>query len=110
MIKNQKIANTIADGVVEVLQSKKVLNLLGLVVEYLQERLKELKVVVITPRKLTLLEEKKVKKMIQRLVQNDNVIYEYRIDSKLIDGLKIVAHDKKWDFSLASQLASLNKN
>lgn len=110
MQNDEKFAKEVAHGVVDFLEKKNKKNLLGRVVELLQENADTEKVTVLTPRALKAEERMKVKKFVGKVVgKNVNNIVFVK-DETLLDGIRIESKQKIWDFSLSSQVNRFRGN
>jgi F0F1-type ATP synthase delta subunit len=110
MQNDDKFAKEVAQGVVDFLEKRKKGNLLGTVVELLQENLDSEKVVVLAPRLLKSQEKEKVKKFVGKVVGENLQDIVFVKDETLLDGIRIETKDKVWDFSLSSQLSRFKGN
>lgn len=110
MQNNDKFAKEVACGVIDFLKKNKKSDLLGRVIELLQESLDSGITTVLTPRALTPQEKVKVKKFVNRVVGKDTKEIIFVKDETLLDGVRIETKDKVWDFSLSSQLMKFKEN
>jgi len=95
MQKSQKRVNAISKGFLSYLSKNKEVNLLSQIIEKLKENLGESEVVtVVTPIKLSVEEEGKAYGLVKKLTHKDNFKIAYKVDSKILDGMKVEYKDK----------------
>jgi F0F1-type ATP synthase delta subunit len=110
MKKSQRRVNAISKGFLSYLSKNKEAGLLSQVIEKLKENLGESeKVTVVTPIKLSEEEEGKTYELVKKLTRRDNFKIDYKVDSKILDGMKVEYRDKLWDMSLSGQIENLSE-
>lgn len=110
MQNDEKFAKEVALGVVDFLEKRDKSDLLGRVIELLQENVDSTKVRVLTPRTLKVQEKTKIKKFVGKVVGETTQEIVFAKDATLLDGIRIESKDKVWDFSLSSQLSRFKES
>jgi F0F1-type ATP synthase delta subunit len=107
MKKDTKIADVIAGVVVDYLTKKKALDLIPTVIDSLKKVSSQYCAYIYVPRELSNKEKEKAKKLIANLTGGEANVFSFKVDTSLLDGMKIIYNDRVWDYSLSGQIRNI---
>lgn len=110
-MKISSVSLRIAEGILNYLKNSHQESLLPEIIEALRDRLSSPpQVTVVSPVNLSDAQKEKARRLVLRLIPNAPSAVEFKTDTAILDGLKIIAGDTVFDLTLAGKIDQLKES